>query len=121
MAGLVPRIVCAAPRVLRVHRTVTTSALVASDAPFSRPGPIPLSKEEQKEFERLVREKEQSLPFADTNQEGQSTNAHPDARQKADAEFEGDVNPVTGEVGGPKTDPLRWNAEWTFGGRATDF
>lgn len=60
MAGLLPRIVYAAPRVLHVHRTLTSSALSASDAPFSRPGPIPLSKEEQKEFERLVREKERA-------------------------------------------------------------
>ncbi|CCU99865.1 unnamed protein product [Malassezia sympodialis ATCC 42132] len=102
-------------------RTFASSVLARSDAPFSRPGPIPLPKEEQKEFEKLVRDKENTIPFADIDKEGKESNAHPDARQKASVEFEGDVNPVTGEVGGPKTDPLRWNSEWTFGGRATDF
>lgn len=48
-------------------------------------------------------------------------NMHPDAPAKPATEFEGDTNPTTGEVGGPKTDPLRWKSEWTFGGRATDF
>lgn len=63
----------------------------------------------------------ETIPFADIDKEGNESNAHPDARQKAGAEFEGDVNPTTGEIGGPKTDPLRWKSEWTFGGRATDF
>ena len=26
-----------------------------------------------------------------------------------------------GPVPLPKTDPLRWKSEWTYGGRATDF
>ena len=45
---------------------------------------------------------------------------HPDAREPPKAEFEGDVNPVTGERGGPKQEPLR-HGDWSFGGRATDF
>ena len=39
-------------------RTFASSVSARSDAPFSRPGPIPLPKEEQKEFEKLVRDKE---------------------------------------------------------------
>lgn len=35
-------------------------------------------------------------------------------------EFEGDVNPKTGEIGGPKQDPLR-HGDWSFNGRVTDF
>lgn len=35
-------------------------------------------------------------------------------------EFEGDVNPKTGEMGGPKQDPLKHN-DWSFNGRVTDF
>lgn len=35
-------------------------------------------------------------------------------------EFEGDVNPETGEVGGPKQNPLRHN-DWSYNGRVTDF
>lgn len=38
-------------------------------------------------------------------------------------EFEGDTNPKTGEVGGPKNEPLRWGHEgdWSYNGRVTDF
>ena len=35
-------------------------------------------------------------------------------------EFEGDVNPKTGEIGGPKQDPLR-HGDYSFNGRVTDF
>lgn len=36
-------------------------------------------------------------------------------------EFEGEVNPNTGEVGGPKQDPLKQSDEWTYNGRTIDF
>jgi hypothetical protein len=41
----------------------------------------------------------------------------------AKPEFEGDTNPRTGEVGGPKNEPLRWGSggDWSYNGRATDF
>ncbi|KAI0099111.1 DUF1674-domain-containing protein [Nemania sp. FL0031] len=44
-------------------------------------------------------------------------------RKGARPEFEGDVNPRTGEVGGPKNEPLRWGAggDYSFNGRVTDF
>lgn len=44
-------------------------------------------------------------------------------RKGAPPEFEGDVNPRTGEVGGPKNEPLRWgaNGDYSFNGRVTDF
>ena len=35
-------------------------------------------------------------------------------------EFEGNVNPKTGEVNGPKQDPTR-HGDWSFNGRVTDF
>lgn len=46
---------------------------------------------------------------------------HKDLRRGAKPEFEGERNPVTGEVGGPKNDPLKWEREWSYNGRATDF
>jgi hypothetical protein len=48
---------------------------------------------------------------------------HPDVRRGAKNEFEGEVNPVTGEVGGPKKEPLRWGSggDWSYNGRVTDF
>lgn len=44
-------------------------------------------------------------------------------RKGAPPEFEGDQNPRTGEVGGPKNEPLRWGSkgDWSFNGRVTDF
>ncbi|KAI1174263.1 hypothetical protein F4777DRAFT_395404 [Nemania sp. FL0916] len=44
-------------------------------------------------------------------------------RKGAPPEFEGDVNPRTGEVGGPKNEPLRWgaNGDYSYNGRVTDF
>ncbi|CAI8496345.1 hypothetical protein ACO0OL_002158 [Hanseniaspora opuntiae] len=35
-------------------------------------------------------------------------------------EFEGNVNPKTGEVNGPKQDPLKYG-DWSYNGRVTDF
>ncbi|RFU28227.1 hypothetical protein B7463_g8109, partial [Scytalidium lignicola] len=54
---------------------------------------------------------------------GEGDELHPDIRQGARPEFEGDVNPKTGEVGGPKNEPLRWggDGDWSYNGRVTDF
>ncbi|KIW72856.1 hypothetical protein PV04_01020 [Phialophora macrospora] len=54
---------------------------------------------------------------------GKGEELHPNVMRGAEPEFEGDVNPKTGEVGGPKNEPLRWGptGEWTYNGRATDF
>ncbi|KAI1260842.1 DUF1674-domain-containing protein [Xylariaceae sp. FL1019] len=40
-------------------------------------------------------------------------------RKGAPPEFEGEVNPKTGEVGGPKNEPLRWGAggDYSYNGR----
>jgi hypothetical protein len=57
---------------------------------------------------------------------GKGEELHPDIRRGAQPEFEGDVNPKTGEVGGPKNEPLRWGStgergDWSYNGRVTDF
>ncbi|KAI0267135.1 hypothetical protein BC834DRAFT_805218, partial [Gloeopeniophorella convolvens] len=50
---------------------------------------------------------------------------HPDAPAPLRPEFQGDVNPVTGERGGPKREPVRrWTddgGDWSFKGRVSDF
>ncbi|KAL1982165.1 hypothetical protein VTN96DRAFT_1700 [Rasamsonia emersonii] len=48
---------------------------------------------------------------------------YPHLRLGVEPEFEGDKNPKTGEIGGPKTEPLRWgaNGDWSYNGRVTDF
>ena len=54
---------------------------------------------------------------------GDGEELHPNVRRGAKPEFEGDVNPETGEVGGPKNNPLRWGetSDWSYNGRVTDF
>lgn len=54
---------------------------------------------------------------------GKGEELHPNVRRGAQPEFEGETNPKTGEVGGPKNEPLRWGAagEWSYNGRTTDF
>jgi hypothetical protein len=100
-------------------RPLSSSAIKRSDA-FSRPGPPPLPAADQAEFERLVKAAEVA-PTVDSAAELAAEDLeHPDARKGPKPEFEGDVNPKTGEVGGPKRDPfIAGNADWQFGGRVT--
>ncbi|KAG0297238.1 putative mitochondrial protein, conserved [Linnemannia gamsii] len=74
------------------------------------PGPIPLeSAKDQAEFEQLVK-----------NAASTPATSHPDAKTPVPDEFQGDTNPTTGEVGGPKREPVRFG-DWSFKGRVTDF
>lgn len=54
---------------------------------------------------------------------GTGEELHPNVVKGAQPEFEGERNPRTGEIGGPKNEPLRWGpeGEWTYNGRTTDF
>jgi hypothetical protein len=73
-----------------------------------RPRPWTLPKEDQLEFERLVKEREE-------NQEKNPDYVAPHY------EFEGEKNPVTGEIGGPKgKEPTRYG-DWERNGRVYDF
>ena len=104
------------------QRTLATSVFsYYPRTPFgSTPSPPQLPPEEQKEFEELVRRAQ--MPLAEgTGATGDAlSNMHPDARKPIEPEFKGDVNPTTGERGGPKRDPLR-HGDWSVGGKVTDF
>ncbi|KAL8779967.1 MAG: hypothetical protein Q9213_006692 [Squamulea squamosa] len=54
---------------------------------------------------------------------GKGEELHPDVRRGSKPDFEGERNPTTGEVGGPKNEPLRWGGgvDWSYNGRVTDF
>ena len=54
---------------------------------------------------------------------GDGEELHPDVMRGAAPEFQGEVNPKTGEVGGPKNEPLRWGpgGDYSYNGRVTDF
>lgn len=115
------------------------------------PGPSPprLPKEEQEIFDQLQKQSTGafSTPRPQINQSPQSADSssttkddlssevqlrakvkdgeelHPNVRRGAPPEFQGDINPKTGEAGGPKNEPLRWGhgGDWSYNGRATDF
>ncbi len=87
--------------------------------PVSRPGPPPLPKEDQAEFEALIKAASTvgGTPLAT---EPAAELEHRDLRRKPKADFEGDVNPKTGEQGGPKKDPfLAGDGDWQYSGRVT--
>ncbi|CDH49970.1 predicted protein [Lichtheimia corymbifera JMRC:FSU:9682] len=81
---------------------------------FNKPGPIPLgNKKQQQEMLDLIRKKQEQ----DLKSEGE---LHDDALKPPKPDFEGHVNPKTGEVNGPKNEPLK-HGDWSFQGRVTDF
>lgn len=94
------------------RRLISSARVNQKDAddsnPFSKPAPPPLPPAEQREFEQLVKEKANHLQF---NASQQGDELHPQFRAKPKADFEGDVNPKTGESGGPKKEPLTWERE----------
>ncbi|KAK2770550.1 hypothetical protein CKAH01_14673 [Colletotrichum kahawae] len=65
----------------------------------------------------------QEKPVNPTISASEEDTMHPAYVRGAPPEFEGDVNPRTGEVGGPKREPLRWGSggDWSYNGRVTDF
>ncbi|CAJ2510653.1 Uu.00g062780.m01.CDS01 [Anthostomella pinea] len=109
----------------------------------SGPAPPRLPPKEQAEFERLQRTANTQEGFNPTStpdfsspSNGQTMHeavpnievGEPNAmntplRKGAPPEFEGETNPQTGEVGGPKNEPLRWGAggDYSYNGRVTDF
>ena len=120
------RIMLHSIRSLRIASSRLTALRHTSN--FSRPSPPALPAAQQREFEDLLKKTQTPLasPDAVSNNGGSALlnnkvqEFHPDIRRGPPPQFEGDVNPKTGEVGGPKTEPVAWN-EWSYGGRATDF
>lgn len=79
------------------------------------PGPIPLgNKKKQQEMLDMIRKKQEQDSMSGAGA------LHDDAPEPLKPDFEGDVNPKTGEVNGPKNEPLK-HGDWSFGGRVTDF
>ncbi|KAF5018146.1 hypothetical protein F66182_9887 [Fusarium sp. NRRL 66182] len=126
----------------RVTPLIRTPATRLSSTFQSRPAPPKLPAEQQAEFERLQRAASVSSAFQPQTETPASSATTPATSQVrhtttpektedvnvgyfrgAPPEFEGDTNPKTGEVGGPKNEPLRWGgqSDWSYNGRATDF
>ncbi|KAI0949543.1 hypothetical protein AcW1_009126 [Taiwanofungus camphoratus] len=111
-------------------RSIHSSKAWLSSAgnPLNKPSPPPLPREEQREFEELVRAAQAPLvqPTKDSaGKEEVELALHPDARAPLVSEFEGETNPFTGEKGGPKREPVqKWGegeGDWSFKGRVSDF
>jgi hypothetical protein len=106
-------------------RLVIFRRSVASKSPplGPRPAPHPLPPEQQREFEQLQRQAASGPVVA--NEPAGRVERHPDAPVPLEADFDGDVNPATGERGGPKREPAqRWiedEGDWSFKGRVSDF
>ncbi|KAI4666692.1 uncharacterized protein J4E79_002732 [Alternaria viburni] len=103
---------------MRVNQSPDSSPTPASPASASRPqinqSPDSASSEGPE------------IRFENGKQIKKGEEFHPNMRRGAPPEFEGDVNPKTGEVGGPKNEPLRWGStgktgDWSYNGRVTDF
>ncbi|KAJ9093190.1 hypothetical protein QFC21_006507 [Naganishia friedmannii] len=141
------RILLLRTRTRTLHTTSLRLRAPIPPPPLSRPGPPSLPKAEQDEFDALVRRAE-SGQFGDVGvadmkdalrKAGSTTpnptttstplaaaaaqpQQHPDLRKQAAPQFEGEVNPMTGEVGGPKRDPfVAGEGDWQYSGRVTDF
>lgn len=120
-----------AARPLSTTRVLRNSGDRPSFGFKSGPAPPRLPKEEQEIFEELQRRSTGAFSTPQVNQSpqaeikvnGDGEELHPDAPRGVKPEFEGEKNPKTGEVGGPKNEPLRWGSggDWSYGGRVTDF
>ena len=111
-------------RISRCYRSLHVYApRFGPNTPYSRPGPPPLPAAEQREFEELVRKAQTPAASTEPAPLVKSGNElHPDARRPIQPQFVGDVNPTTGERGGPKQEPVpEGRADWSYGGRVTDF
>lgn len=117
-------------------RLFSNTTRVLKFTPEQMPSPPKLPKAQQEEFERLQKIANSQAAIDDYNNKmagnGINTSGDNYGETKTDIggfstsylktipEFEGDVNPKTGEKGGPKQDPLKFN-DWSFNGRVTDF
>ena len=104
--------------------------IVINQSPASTSDSTPLSKSRinqspHSEEIRPVSQKESELAAVNARVQatGDGEELHPDIRRGVQPEFEGERNPKTGEVGGPKNEPLRWGGgvDWSYNGRVTDF
>jgi len=101
-------------------RTFTTfPTLLASRKTFDRPSPPPLPPSDQAEFDALLKAN-QSIGASPAVTAPAEELQHRDLRRGPKKDFEGDENPKTGEMGGPKVDPFKaGDGDWQYGGRVT--
>ncbi len=101
-------------------RTFTTiPSLLAARKNFDRPSPPPLPPSDQAEFDALLKANQSIGASPAITSPGEEVQ-HRDLRRGPKKDFEGDVDPKTGERGGPKVDPFKaGDQDWQYGGRVT--
>jgi len=115
------------PRLPKEEQEIFEQLQQQSTGAFSTPRPSPTESDTQSQQASRSSEAdamlEQLRERARLAAKGDGEELHPNVRRGAAPEFEGDINPKTGEVGGPKNDPLRWGdaGDWSYNGRVTDF
>jgi hypothetical protein len=105
-------------------RSISSTSAISSRASFTKPGPPQLPAKDQKEFDALLKANQSigASPAAASSAEDLEKLAeqHRDIRRGPKKDFEGEVNPRTGEQGGPKVDPFKAGpGDWQYGGRVT--
>lgn len=109
-------------------RPLSSTNPSAAPPSFSRPSPPPLPPADQAEFEALLKANQTvgaTPAIVEDPTKGEraaelADETHRDLRRGPKRQFEGDTNPKTGEVGGPKTDPfIAGDGDWQYGGRIT--
>jgi hypothetical protein len=116
----------APPRLPKEDQELFEKLQQQSTGAFSTPATIPASPGQQPSLSDLraqINQSPDSTTTAQVDATGEGEELHPHVRRGAKPEFEGDVNPITGEVGGPKNETLRWGegGDWSYNGRVTDF
>ncbi|MCJ1338633.1 putative mitochondrial protein, conserved [Bachmanniomyces sp. S44760] len=100
---------------------VVNQSQTASNAPHLKP----VINQSPHTEEELISKEANDVAAVNARVEatGDGEELHPDVRRGAKPEFEGERNPKTGEIGGPKNEPLRWGGgvDWSYNGRVTDF
>ncbi|KAK6500757.1 putative mitochondrial protein, conserved [Arthrobotrys conoides] len=100
------------------------------------PSPPRLPKKDQETFESLTKSSMGAFSTSHLQSSPSTTTSKKDIQEEEDILtelkhkdlltggekplFEGEKNPVTGEVGGPKTEPTKYG-DWSFNGRVSDF
>jgi hypothetical protein len=111
----------APPRLPKEEQEIFEQLQKQSTGAFSTP--VPSSNDLRAQINQSPQSEGESTLEAKVEATGKGEELHPHVRRGAKPEFEGETNPKTGEVGGPKNEPLRWGAagDWSYNGRTTDF
>jgi hypothetical protein len=105
------------PRQINPEATESAASMQTAESSTTDAPQVESSGSEREKILELLRERARVVA------KGDGEELHPNVRRGALPEFEGEINPKTGEVGGPKNEPLRWGVtgDWSYNGRCTDF